>query len=326
MITINSVLVIGGLGLIFGIILSYAGKKLKVEVNPKIESVRDALPGANCGGCGYTGCDPFAEAVVNNEAKPSGCPVGGDSTTEAICNILGIEPTTEAPKTAFVKCNGNCNVAPNKYDYYGIDDCNIAAQLAGDTPKICKHGCMGLGSCVKACEFDAIDIVDGVAIINKEKCVACGACTVVCPKLLIDIVPALSTIHVTCNSTDKGATVKKSCEVGCIGCKLCVKSCNFDAINVTKFLATIDYDKCKLCTLCVKKCPTGAIIHQKKLKVEVDEKPKAVKKAKVDKELASDEKPKAVKKTKVVKELVSDEKPKAVKKAKVDKELDSTSK
>lgn len=266
--TISAIIVIGGLGLFFGIILSYAGEKLKVFIDPKIEKIREALPGANCGGCGYTGCDPFAEAVVKQEAKPSGCPVGGGETTENICAILGVEPTTEAPKTAYIKCGGNCNNSINEYNYDGIIDCNIAVQLAGDTPKTCKYGCLGLTSCSKVCEFDAINIVNGVAVVDKDKCVACGACISQCPKSLIDIIPTKSTVHVSCNSNDKGVKVKKGCQVGCIGCGLCVKACKFDAIHVDNFIASIDYDKCVLCTLCVKKCPTSAIILQKKKIVE----------------------------------------------------------
>ncbi len=263
-IIIYSILVIGGIGLIFGLILSYAGEKLKVEVDPKIEEINDALPGANCAGCGYTGCMAFAEAVVEGKVSPSGCPVGGDDTTNSISEILGVEANSSDKQIAFVKCGGTCEKAKDKYKYYGMEDCYAASILAGGTKKGCTYGCMGLGSCVKKCNFDAIHVVDGIAVVDTEKCVGCKACVVACPVQLIDMVPEKIKVHVNCNSNDKGKAVKENCEVGCIGCKLCEKKCPFDAIHVNDFLAKVDYDKCKNCGMCIKACPTDTIINQKK--------------------------------------------------------------
>lgn len=252
------VLSIGGLGLVFGLGLGYASIKFKVFEDPKIPLVRDLLPGANCGGCGFAGCDAFAGAVVDGSAKPSGCPVGGGELAGKIADILGVEAGSVEKSIAFVKCSGSCDKASNKYEYYGVEDCNIAMQLAGGS-KTCGYGCMGNGSCVKACKFDAIHIVDGLAVVDKEKCVACGACVDVCPKKLIDIIPYRCEVAVMCNSLDNGKVVKAGCSVGCIGCKICEKACGADAVHVENFLAKVDYEKCTMCYECTKKCPTKAI-------------------------------------------------------------------
>jgi Na+-translocating ferredoxin:NAD+ oxidoreductase RNF subunit RnfB len=250
---------IGGLGILFGLGLGVAAKKFAVEVDPLVPLVRDALPSANCGGCGYAGCDAFAKAVVEKKAQPNGCPVGGAATAEAICKILGIEVTETAKQVAFVKCNGTCDKAKDKYKYYGITDCKSAAALQGGGPKACEYGCLGFGTCVDVCMFGAIEIVDGVAVVDPEKCTSCGLCASACPKGLIDIVPDASKVRVKCNSQNKGKAVKTSCEVGCIACRMCVKACEFDAIKVENNIAKIDYDKCTQCGACVAKCPTNAI-------------------------------------------------------------------
>ncbi len=251
---------IGGLGLVFGLGLGYAAKKFEVKTDPLVPIVRDALPGANCGACGYAGCDAFAKAIVEGEAPINGCPVGGASTAEELSKIMGIEATETARQVAYVKCQGTCRVAREKYIYEGVTDCQNAAFLQGKGSKGCEYGCLGLGSCVKACAFDAIDIVDGVAVIN-DNCVACEQCVVSCPKGLIEMVPDASKVRVSCNSNDKGKPVKVNCEVGCIACRMCVKVCEFDAIHVENNLASIDYDKCTQCGACVEKCPTNAIIQ-----------------------------------------------------------------
>ncbi len=292
-----SVLVIGTIGLLFGLLLSYAGEKLKVETDPRIDEVNEVLPGANCAACGFTGCAAFAEAVVSGKASTSGCPVGGEEVAKKVSAVLGVEPSTADKEVAFVKCNGTCYKAKDNYQYYGMDDCNAAALLAGGTKKGCSYGCMGLGSCVKKCEFDAIHIVDGIAKVDKEKCVGCKACVVQCPLNLIDMVPEKINVHVACNSNDKGKAVKENCEVGCIGCKKCEKECPFDAIHVENFLAKVDYSKCKNCTKCVKVCPTEAIINQRKKvvkKVEPTAKKAETKKAETKKEEATTDNKKEV--------------------------------
>lgn len=254
------VLSLGSMGIIFGLGLGYAGIKFKVEQDERVSQIRDVLPGANCGGCGLPGCDAFAEAVVAGTARVSGCPVGGASVAEKVGAVMGIKPGASVRKTAFMKCNGGCSNSSYRYDYNGLQDCTAVMQLAGGGAKNCSYGCLGSGSCVKACRFGAISIVDGIASIDSEKCVACGLCVSACPKALIDVVPYQSEVRIACHSNDNGKVVRSSCTVGCIGCKLCEKACPANAIKVDNLLAKIDYDACTNCQACALKCPTGAIL------------------------------------------------------------------
>ncbi len=258
------VLTIGGLGLIFGIILGIAGKFLAVKEDPKIGLIREALPGANCGGCGFAGCDAFAAAVVKGEADVSGCPVGGSACAMNIGEIMGVKVEAHERRTAYIKCDGDCNKTLFRYDYKGINDCTAVQMLAGGGSKSCKFGCLGNGSCVRACQFGAINIVDGIAQIDPEKCTECGMCVKTCPRSLIELVPVSKAVRVGCNSLDNGKFVRANCKVGCISCKMCEKACEFDAIHVENQLAKVDYDKCTLCGACVAKCPTNAIKIVKK--------------------------------------------------------------
>ena len=253
--------VVGIVGIVIGILLGIASEKFKVEVDEREILVRAELPGNNCGGCGYAGCDALAKAIVEGKAKVNQCPVGGASVGDKIAAIMGVEAGAAEKMVAFVKCKGTCDKANVQYNYYGMDDCvKIAAAVPGAGDKACSYGCLGSGSCVKACQFDAIHIVDGVAVVDKEKCVACGACAAVCPRHLIDLVPYKAEHLVQCNSHDKGADVKKKCDAGCIGCTLCTKQCEADAIHMDNNVAVIDYEKCTNCGNCVSACPTGAIV------------------------------------------------------------------
>ena len=253
---------IGGLGVVFGAILGVASQVFHVEEDPRVTAVLECLPGANCGGCGFPGCAGCATAIVEGSAPVNACPVGGADAAAKIGAVMGVEAGSLEPTAAYVKCNGTCENAKSDYKYEGIEDCVMAAQLAGAGSKTCAYGCLGLGSCVKACAFDAIHIVNGVAVVDKEKCVSCGKCVSTCPKHIIEILPANKKVKVTCSSKDMGKTVMSSCSVGCIGCKICEKSCKFEAIKVIDNLAVIDYSLCKNCGLCAMKCPkhvlTGA--------------------------------------------------------------------
>ena len=259
-IVLISVLVVGGAGLIIGLLLGVAGKKFAVEVDEREERVREVLPGNNCGGCGYPGCDGAAAAVVKGEAPVTVCPVGGAACAKAIGEIMGQEVGDTVRMTAFVKCGGDCEKSKTDYAYTGVEDCTMVPFVPGGGPKRCNYGCMGYGSCVKACAFDAIHIVNGVAVVDKEACKACGACINVCPKHLIELVPyAGADYHVKCMSGDKGKTVRDACEIGCIGCKKCEKNCPSDAIKVENGVAHIDYSKCTNCGTCMEVCPRGTI-------------------------------------------------------------------
>lgn len=254
---ISAVLVLFIMGVVFALLLGIAAKVFAVEVDERVPMVRDCLPGANCGGCGYPGCDGLAAAIVEGNAPVNGCPVGGAAAAAKIAEVMGVEADSTEPKVAHVHCNGGCN-AVDKAKYEGLQDCNAAMRVAAG-PKECAYGCMGLGSCVKECAFDALHIVDGKALVDAEKCVACGKCVVACPKKLIDLVPKSKKVHVNCKNQDKGAQAMKVCTNSCIGCMKCEKTCKFDAIHVVNNVAVIDYDKCKNCKMCSKACPKNAI-------------------------------------------------------------------
>lgn len=251
--------VVGGTGVIIGILLGIAGEKFQVEVDEKEIAVRECLPGNNCGGCGFPGCDGLAAAIAKHEAPVNACPVGGDSVAEAISDIMGVTTGGTVKKTAFVKCAGTCDKAKDNYDYVGVKDCKLALNNPGGGPKACTFGCTGFGSCKNVCPFDAIEIVDGVAVVNPDKCKACGKCVAECPRHLIELIPVTATCRVQCNSKDKGVEVKKTCQAGCIGCMLCAKNCPVDAIDVKDNLAHIDQEKCTNCGTCKEKCPVKII-------------------------------------------------------------------
>jgi Na+-translocating ferredoxin:NAD+ oxidoreductase RNF subunit RnfB len=249
---------LGSMGLVFGAGLAYASQKFAVEIDPRAVAVRDALPSANCGGCGFPGCDGFANAVVAGLAPINGCPVGGAETTEKISVIMGIEAPTGDKQIARVLCNGGTN-CKDKFIYDGIKDCNAQIALNGGS-KTCSFGCLGDGTCVDVCPFDAIFINDkGVAEVIPDKCTACGKCIEACPKKIIELVPYKQLTVVDCKNTEIGGHVKQNCSFACIGCKICEKNCPYDAIHVVNNLAKIDYDKCTNCMICVEKCPTKAI-------------------------------------------------------------------
>lgn len=255
--------VVGLVGILIGIMLGVASEKFKVEVDQKEIDIRNALPGNNCGGCGYPGCDGLAKAIALGQAPVDKCPVGGAPVAAAIAEIMGVSAGEQVKQVAFVKCKGTCDKAGRNYVYTGIEDCNKAMVVPGKGGKSCDYGCMGYGSCVKACEFDAIHVIDGIAVVDKEKCVACGKCVAACPKKLIELVPYKAKHLVQCASQDKGKDVKASCSVGCIGCTICTKQCKFDAIHMDGNVAVIDYGKCVNCGQCAKKCPVKVIISDK---------------------------------------------------------------
>jgi Na+-translocating ferredoxin:NAD+ oxidoreductase RNF subunit RnfB len=254
--------IVAGVGLFIGLFLGFAAKTFEVKVDEREIKVRELLPGANCGGCGYPGCDGMAAAIAKGTAPANGCPVANKEAHARIAEVMGTVAVETETKVAFVKCSGTCDKTQVKYEYYGVRDCNKAALVPGRGNKKCSYGCMGFGSCVTACAFDAIHIIDGIAYVDKEKCTGCSACVVQCPNKLIEMVPASARHLVACSSLDKGKEVKLACSVGCIGCKLCVKACEFDAITVDNNLARIDYSKCTNCGKCAAVCPVKVIVAE----------------------------------------------------------------
>lgn len=262
-IIIYSMITLAGLGIAAAVILYFVAQKFKVIEDPRIDLVADALPGANCGGCGFAGCRNFAEAIVKaGDLSGLLCPVGGSSTMSNVGEILGLTVVASEPKIAVVRCNGSRQNAPAKVVFDSASSCAFAHSLfSGESG--CPNGCLGLGDCVASCQFDAleIDAETGLPVVN-DKCVACGACVKACPRGIIELRNKGKKdrrIFVSCVNTEKGAPAKKNCEVACIGCGKCVKACPFEAITLANNLAYIDFEKCKLCRKCVTECPTGAI-------------------------------------------------------------------
>ncbi len=249
---------IGAVALVLGGLLAFASIVFKVETDEREERIGELLPGANCGGCGYAGCSAFAKAIVAEDAEIGKCNLMTEEKLSAIAAIMGVVAGKKVKMTARVSCKGTCGVAKDKYEYYGVNDCITASQLGGG-PKACAYGCLGLGSCAEKCAFGAISIKDGVAVIDKLKCVGCGACAEICPKGLIALYEDKPWAFVGCASRDKGAVVRSVCDAGCIGCKICEKKCEPDAIHVEDNLARVDRDKCTACGACVEACPKKII-------------------------------------------------------------------
>ncbi|MBO4447670.1 MAG: RnfABCDGE type electron transport complex subunit B [Bacteroidales bacterium] len=259
-----TIVILSCLGLILAIILFLVAKKFKVEEDPRIDEIEKALPGANCGGCGYAGCRAFASsAVAAPNLDAHFCPVGGNEVMKKVAAVLGIEIAEKAPQIAVLRCNGSCTNRPRTNVYDGLQSCRVKAQLySGDT--LCPYGCLGCGDCVAACQFGAISMNPETLLpeIDETKCTACGACVRACPRKLLELRakgPRGMREYVACSNRDKGPDARKACKASCIGCGMCFKTCTHGAIVLENNLAYIDFSKCKLCRECEAVCPTGAI-------------------------------------------------------------------
>jgi len=258
-VVLPAMIVLAGLGTMFGVGLAIASKAFAVATDPRIENVLEVLPGANCGACGFAGCTAFAEAVVLKGAPVNACTAGGSATAAAVADIMGVSAEVREKSVAVVHCSGNQVAA--RFRYLGIEECRAANLLQGGF-KACEFGCLGLGSCVTVCPFNAIRMKDGLPQVDVDKCVGCGQCVEACPRGIIRLHPISATVQVLCRSQDKGGVVRKICKTGCIGCKKCEKACEFDAVSVTNFLARINSEKCTKCGKCVETCPTNAIAER----------------------------------------------------------------
>ena len=282
---IYAVIVLGAIALIAAVVLYVASKKFAVEEDPRIGQVLEALPGANCGGCGFPGCSGMADALVKacdaGSIEGLNCPVGGPEVMGKVADLLGMAVANTEPKVAVVRCNGTCENRPRIHEYSGLRRC-FAMNAAGVGETACGFGCLGCGDCVEACQFDAIHMNEetGLPEVDEEKCVACGACVKACPRHIIELRKKGvkgRRVYVSCMNKEKGAVAKKGCSVACIGCGKCQKECKFEAITIENNLSYIDFNKCRLCRKCVEACPTHAIIDvnfpPRKSKAEGEAKP-----------------------------------------------------
>lgn len=246
------------LGGLFGLLLALAARAFAVKEDPRLASVREALPGGNCGGCGYSGCDAYAAAVVRGEAKPNLCAVGGSACAEQIAAVMGVEAGEVIPMRAVVLCSGCAESVTRKYRYVGAPDCHSAARMAGGD-KLCPHACVGLGSCAAACPYGAITVEGGLARVDADACRACGVCVGVCPMGVITLLPKSAPLAVLCSSHEDGKSTRAACKVGCIGCRICEKKCETGAIRIENNLAQIDPARCIGCGACAAACPRKII-------------------------------------------------------------------
>lgn len=254
-----AILIIGLIGLICSIVLALASHFMSVEVDETFTKVREALPGANCGACGFTGCDGYAKALADGTVKETNlCVPGADTAAKAVAEVLGVEFTDVEEKVAYVHCNGTCDVAKDKAVYDGYGNCHSAALIYGG-PNACVYGCLGYGDCLEVCPEHAICIEDGIARIDIRKCIGCGLCARQCPKHVISLVPVTALTVVQCSNQEKGALTRKECTNGCIGCMKCEKTCEAGAIKVVNNCATIDYSKCTGCGKCAEVCVVKAL-------------------------------------------------------------------
>ncbi len=255
---VTPLLVMGVLGAIFGAVLTVASKKFYVEVDPRVEQIRECLAGANCGACGFAGCDAFAEAVVEGKAPANGCPPGGAAAAEAIGSVMGVTVEAGEKQLARVICQGTSGIAKDRFIYDGLKSCNVAVSMSGG-PKLCRFACVGEGDCMNHCVFGAISIVDGIAKIDDALCTGCGACVECCPRGVIKLMPASAHVIVRCRNEDVAREARAACMTACIGCKRCVKECKEGAIAVENGFAKIDIEKCTKCGDCTSVCPCNCI-------------------------------------------------------------------
>ena len=255
------ILAVTVIGLICGVGLAVASSVMAVKEDTRFTELRECLPGANCGACGYTGCDGYAKALLEPGTKTNLCVPGADAAAAKIAALLGVEAEDVVEKIAVVQCAGTCEATAVKADYRGIPSCAAAKLFFGGNGS-CIFGCLGFGDCARACPKGAICLRNGIASIDPSMCIGCGICAQTCPQKIIEVVPDVIRTEVLCSSLMNGPATKKACSNGCIGCKKCEKTCPNGAITVSNFLARIDWDKCTACGACAEACPTGAMVHR----------------------------------------------------------------
>jgi len=272
---VAAVVVLAVLGAVFGLSLYIGSRVFAVEVDPRIDAIIDALPGANCGACGLGGCRAYAEGVVLKGMGVDLCAPGGAESCEIVSKIMGVEAGAADPKVAIVHCKGDATRARERGRYAGVADCRGALVAgAGGGAKLCPYGCLGLGTCSRECPFNALVMgPDGLPQVIEKLCTGCGKCVAACPRGIIQLHSKTQHVFVMCSSHLRAKAAKTACDVGCIACKRCEKACDkFEAIKVIDNLPVIDDEICKLCAKCVKVCPTGTIWNLRKARKSLDKK------------------------------------------------------
>lgn len=259
--------VLSVLGAVFGGILAIASRVFAVKVDERLPKLVESLPGANCGGCGFAGCQAYAQAVLDGKAATGLCAAGGAEAARKMAEIMGVEAQEVERKVAMVKCRGQNHLAKGKY--VGLSDCRAAMFVGGNGPSACPNGCLGFGTCVSVCRFGAISVENGVARVDAEKCTGCMQCVEACPRKVIVPVTYHTDIVIACSNLERGAYTRRICDVGCVGCRLCEKQCDHDAIHVINSLAVINYSKCVSCGRCAAICPRG-LISDSNLRTDMD--------------------------------------------------------
>lgn len=250
---------VGVIGLIAAAVLTLSARFMGIKANEKEKDILDTLPGANCGACGYPGCEAYAKALAGGETDATSlCVPGAETAARRIAEIMGTEFGGVTKKTAFIRCRGDCTHNKEKANYNGISSCAAAVGYFGGKGA-CTQGCIGFGDCAAVCPEDAICIEKGIAHVDPRKCIGCGLCAKTCPNGIISLVTGEEKVYVTCSNTEKGAFTRKKCDVGCIGCMKCQRVCPTEAIKVENNLSQIDYDKCIACGKCAEVCPVQCI-------------------------------------------------------------------
>ncbi len=251
----------GGLGVLFSAGLAIANKKLHVKEDPRISEVNEWLPGANCGGCGYPGCQKFAEEVVLGNAEPAACTVASDDAIQEIAAILGVEVEAGERQIARVMCQGGIEETAIKAEYAGIESC-LGANLTGGGEKLCSYGCIGFGDCVESCPFGAMYMnEDGLPVVIDELCTGCGNCVEACPRDVIELHPISHKLFVLCKNHDDPKTSRSLCTKACIGCRICVRAAEEDGMSMEDNLAVVNYENYgKTSELPTDKCPTNCLV------------------------------------------------------------------
>ncbi len=255
---IEPILFFSALGLGAGVLLAAASKIFNVKTDERVEKLTSALPGINCGACGFSGCEGYANAIAKDGAALNLCKTGGAQTLAEISEIMGVEAAAAVPEKAVVRCSGDCEAAGVKYDFEGVKSC-AAAEIYYSGYKKCTSGCLGLGDCIKVCPQGAISIKDGIAVVDECKCVGCGICLRECPNGLIALRPVTNKVDYLCMSKNTAKDTVAACKNGCIGCRQCERVCPERAVKVENNHAELDYSKCISCGKCAEVCKRGVI-------------------------------------------------------------------